>query len=150
DETLAAMRVPVGREKQTLAQALNGLSDPKPARRKAAAEGLNAALAERSSTLALGLNTVAADKSPEDRKRGFARAADSRHMANEVDGDAVDAMAQAVGNAYPKLSHRYYALKAQVLGKAKLDQWDRNAPLDTRAPRGFDWAEGRAIVLDSF
>jgi oligoendopeptidase F len=41
-------------------------------------------------------------------------------------------------------------LKARVLGKAKLDQWDRNAPLDTRAPRGFDWAEGRAIVLDSF
>jgi len=150
DETLAAMRVYFCKEKLTLAQALNGLSDPKPARRKAAAEGLNTALAERSSTLALVLNTVAADKQLEDRKRGFARPADSRHLANEVDGDAVDAMARAVGDAYPKLSHRYYALKARVLGKAKLDQWDRNAPLDTKAPRGFDWAEGREIVLDSF
>jgi oligoendopeptidase F len=148
DETLAALKV--GKEGLTLAEALNRLSDPKPARRKAAAEGLTEALKGEARTLALVLNTVAAEKALEDRKRGFARPADSRHLANEVDGEAVDAMAEAVAQAYPRLSHRYYALKAKVLGKPALDHWDRNAPLETRAPRTFDWGQGREVVLDSF
>jgi oligoendopeptidase F len=59
-------------------------------------------------------------------------------------------MADAVAQAYPSLSHRYYALKARVLGKPTLDHWDRNAPLDTKAPRAFDWGRGREVVLDSF
>ncbi len=150
DETLAALRVEDGREGLTLAEALNTLSDPAEATRRKAAEGLNAALAARTPTLALVLNTVAADKAMEDRWRGFKRPADSRHLGNEVDGEAVDAMADAVAAAYPKLSHRYYALKAKALGKAKLDQWDRNAPLETTAPRGFDWNQGRDLVLESF
>ncbi|MES2862083.1 MAG: M3 family oligoendopeptidase [Pseudomonadota bacterium] len=150
DETLAALRVESGKESLTLSEALNQLSDPKEAKRRSAAEGLNTALAARTSTLALVLNTVAADKAMEDRWRGFKRPADSRHLANEVDGEAVDAMADAVAAAYPKLSHRYYALKARALGKATLNQWDRNAPLETTAPRGFDWIQGRELVLESF
>lgn len=150
DETLAAMRVKAGKDDLTLSEALNRLSDPKAARRKAAAEGLGEALGARTRTMALVLNTVAADKALEDKWRGFKRPADSRHLANEVDGDAVDAMAQAVAAAYPRLSHRYYALKARAMGKAKLDQWDRNAPIETGAPRGYDWAQGRELVLESF
>ena len=150
DETLAALRVDLGKESLTLAEALNRLSDPKAARRKAAGEGLSGALGERARTMALVLNTVAADKAMEDRWRGFKRPADSRHLANEVDGDSVDAMAQAVAEAYPRLSHRYYALKAKAMGKATLDHWDRNAPIETTAPRAFDWKAGRTVVLDSF
>lgn len=150
DETLAAMKVPVGKDSLTLAESLNRLSDPKAARRKAAAEGLSEALAARGSTFALVLNTVAADKALEDKWRGFKRPADSRHLSNEVDGEAVDAMAEAVAAAYPRLSHRYYALKARAMGQKTLNQWDRNAPIETKAPRGFDWEQGREIVLESF
>ncbi|MEN5363962.1 M3 family oligoendopeptidase [Brevundimonas intermedia] len=150
DEQLAALRAKAGSESLTLAEALNRLSDAKPARRKAAAEGLSEALAARAPTLALVLNTVAADKAMEDRWRGFSRPADSRHLGNEVDGEAVDAMAEAVAAAYPRLSHRYYALKAKAMGKARLDHWDRNAPIETTAPRAFTWPQGREIVLDSF
>jgi oligoendopeptidase F len=150
DETLAAMRVKAGRNDLTLSEALNQLSDPKASRRKAAAEGLNEALAARTQTMALVLNTVAADKALEDKWRGFKRPADARHLSNEVDGESVDAMAEAVAAAYPRLSHRYYALKARAMGKAKLDQWDRNAPIETSAPRGYDWAAGKQLVLESF
>ena len=150
DETLAAMKVRAGKEDLTLSEALNRLSDPKSARRKSAAEGLNEALAMRTSTMALVMNTVAADKALEDKWRGFKRPADGRHLSNEVDGESVDAMAEAVAAAYPRLSHRYYALKARALGKARLDQWDRNAPIETSAPRGYDWAEGKQLVLESF
>ena len=150
DETLAAMKVKAGKDELTLSEALNRLSDPKAARRRAAAEGLNEALAARTQTMALVMNTVAADKALEDKWRGFKRPADARHLSNEVDGESVDAMAEAVAAAYPKLSHRYYALKARAMGRAKLDQWDRNAPIETSAPRGYDWAAGRQLVLESF
>jgi len=150
DETLAAMKVRAGKDELTLSEALNRLSDPKAERRKAAAEGLSEQFAGAASTMALVMNTVAADKALEDRWRGFKRPADSRHLANEVDGEAVDAMAGAVAAAYPKLSHRYYALKARAMGKAALDHWDRNAPIETTPPRAFDWAAGREVVLDSF
>ncbi|MDZ4062041.1 MAG: M3 family oligoendopeptidase [Brevundimonas sp.] len=150
DETLAAMKVRAGKDELTLAEALNRLSDPRAARRKGAAEGLNAALAARTSTMALVLNTVAADKALEDKWRGFRRPADGRHLSNEVDGESVDAMAEAVAAACPRLSHRYYALKARAMGKARLDQWDRNAPIETSAPRGYDWAAGKQLVLESF
>ena len=52
--------------------------------------------------------------------------------------------------AYPRLSHRYYALKAKAMGKTRLDHWDRNAPIETTTPRAFTWSQGREIVLDSF
>ena len=150
DETLAAMKVKAGKDELTLSQALNQLSDPKAARRKAAAEGLNEALAARTQTMALVMNTVAADKALEDKWRGFKRPADARHLSNEVDGESVDAMAEAVAAAYPRLSHRYYALKARAMGRVTLDQWDRNAPIETSAPRGYDWAAGKQLVLESF
>lgn len=150
DEQMAALRAEAGDETLTLAEALNRLSDPNAERRMAAAEGLSEAFAERASTMSLVLNTIAADKAMEDRRRGFKRPADSRHLANEVDGEAVDAMAEAVAAAYPRLSHRYYALKAKAMGKTTLDHWDRNAPIESAPPRVFDWREGRRIVLDSF
>lgn len=150
DETLAALRVGSGKESLTLSEALNRLSDPRASQRKAAAMGLSSALAERASTLSLVLNTVAADKALEGRWRGFSRPADARHLSNEVDGEAVDAMSEAVAAAYPRLSHRYYALKAEAMGLKALNHWDRNAPLTTSAPRVFDWREGQSIVLDSF
>lgn len=150
DETLAAMRVKAGKDELTLSEALNRLSDPKASQRKAAAEGLSEALGARASTMALVLNTVAADQALEAKWRGFKRPADARHLSNEVDGEAVDAMAEAVTAAYPKLSHRYYALKARAMGKAKLDQWDRNAPIEATAPRAYDWLQGKDLVLESF
>jgi oligoendopeptidase F len=150
DETLAGLRATADGEELTLAEALNRLSDPAVERRKASAEGLSQALSVRAGTMAMVLNTVAADHALESRWRGFKRPADSRHLGNEVDGEAVDAMAEAVAAAYPRLSHRYYALKAKAMGRETLDHWDRNAPVETTAPRTYDWGQGRELVLASF
>lgn len=150
DETLALLQARVGRERLTLPETLNRMSDPDPARRRQAANGLSKALEERVSTLALCYNTLAFEKQVEDRWRKYATPAQSRHIANEVDGEAVDAMVEAVVERYAATSHRYYALKAKVLGRKTLDHWDRNAPLETAAPRQYGWDEARTIVLDSF
>jgi oligoendopeptidase F len=150
DETLAKLAIRAGGETLTLAEALNRMSDADPARRRAAAQGLARALEAKSSTLALSLNTLAFEKQVEDRWRRYATPAASRHVANEVDAEAVTALEAAVVASYPRLSHRYYALKAKVMGKARLDHWDRNAPLTTALPRRYGWSEARDIVLTSF
>jgi oligoendopeptidase F len=150
DETLARLTAKVGRETLTLPEALNRLSDPEPARRKQAAQGLAKALEERTPILSLALNTLAFEKQVEDRWRKYPTPAASRHIANEVDADAVEALEAAVVEAYPSVSHRYYALKAKVMGRKTLDYWDRNAPLDTAQPRTYGWGEAKGMVLESF
>ncbi|MDX5332049.1 MAG: M3 family metallopeptidase, partial [Caulobacteraceae bacterium] len=150
DETLARLTAKVGGETLTLPEALNRLSDPDAGQRKRAAQGLAKALEARTSTLALCLNTLAYEKQVDDRWRKYPDPAASRHLANEVDADAVEALVEAVTEAYPAVSHRYYALKAKVMGRKTLDYWDRNAPLDTAPPRLYGWDEAQKIVLDSF
>ena len=150
DETLARMKVEVGDERLTLAEALNRLSDPSAARREAAAHGLSAALEAQVPVLALVLNTMAFEKQVEDRWRRFADPPAGRHLSNEVDAQSVRVMVEAVTEAYPALSHKYYALKARMLGLPQLNYWDRNAPLTAAAPRAYGWAEAKAIVLESF
>lgn len=150
DETLARLIAKVGRENLTLPEALNRLSDPDASRRKQAAQGLAKALEERTPVLALAMNTLAFEKQVEDRWRKYPTPAASRHIANEVDADAVEALEAAVVEAYPSVSHRYYALKAKVMGRKTLDYWDRNAPLDTAQPRTYGWDEAKGMVLESF
>jgi oligoendopeptidase F len=150
DETLAHLSVRAGRDSLTLAEALNRLSDADAARRKAAGQGLAKALEARGSTLGLCLNTVAFEKQVEDRWRRYGSPAQARHIANEVDPEAVAALEAAVVASYPRLSHRYYRLKAKAMGRATLDHWDRNAPLTGAQPRRYRWDEARRMVLEAF
>jgi oligoendopeptidase F len=150
DDTLARLRARVGSERLTLSEALNRLSDPAVDRRRAAANGLAKALAEREDVLALCYNTLAAEKQVEDRWRRYDSPIAARNIANEVDDAAVEALEAAVVEAYPRISHRYYRLKAQVMGKSRLDHWDRNAPLTAATPRAYDWTQARGMVLESF
>ncbi len=153
DETIAAIRVDTGEgegDKVTLEEALNTLLDADEAKRRKAAEGISEALKGSGRTFALITNTLAKDKEVSDRWRGFADVADSRHLANRVEAPVVDALVSAVREAYPRLSHRYYAMKARWFGKDKLDTWDRNAPLPEADDRTIAWPEAREMVLSSY
>ena len=150
DETLARLQVRAGRSRLTLPEALNALSDPDPGRRRQVAGGLSTALGEAAPTLALVLNTLAFEKQVEDRWRRYPDPAAPRHLANEVDPEAVHALEAAVSAGYERVSHRYYRLKAKAMGRTALDHWDRNAPLETGAPRLWTWAEAREVVEASF
>jgi oligoendopeptidase F len=150
DETLAHLVAQVDDDHLTLPEVLNQLSDPSSKRRKAAAEGLAEALSVNAPNLALALNTLAFEKQVEDRWRRYPDPAASRHLANEVDADAVAALESAVVEAYEPVSHRYYRLKAKDMGRKTLDYWDRNAPLTAAKPRLYDWDEARGLVLESF
>ena len=99
---------------------------------------------------ALISNTLAKDKEISDRWRGFKDVADARHLSNRVEGETVAALVAAVEAAHPRLSHRYYKLKAKWFGKEALDYWDRNAPLPMAPARNFSWDEAREVVLAAY
>ena len=101
-------------------------------------------------TFTLITNTLAKDKEISDRWRGFEDVADSRHLANRVEPEVVEALVAAVREAYPRLSHRYYALKARWFGRDRLEHWDRNAPLPKVEQRTIPWTEARDTVLDAY
>ena len=107
-------------------------------------------LGANSRVFALITSTLAKDKEISDRWRKFEDVADSRHLANRVEREVVEALVKAVTDAYPRLSHRYYALKARWFGKDRLDHWDRNAPLPDAPRRIIRWETARDIVLDAY
>jgi oligoendopeptidase F len=148
DETLS--RLKVGKDKLTLSEALNRLSDSDAAQRKTAGQALAKALEEQAPTLSLCYNTLAFEKQVEDRWRRYPTPASARHIANEVDAEAVDALEAAVVQAYPALSHRYYALKAKSMGLKTLNYWDRNAPLDAVPARRYTWPQAKDLVLEAY
>ncbi|MEM8854989.1 MAG: M3 family oligoendopeptidase, partial [Pseudomonadota bacterium] len=137
-------------EPVTLEEALNTLLDSDPAKRKRASDGIGKALKGSERTFTLITNTLAKDKEISDRWRGFEDVAASRHLANRVEGEVVDALVGAVRGAYPRLSHRYYAMKARWFGKDALDTWDRNAPLPDADDRTIPWPEAQETVLSAY
>jgi oligoendopeptidase F len=56
----------------------------------------------------------------------------------------------AVRDSYPRLSHRYYKLKARWFGVEELPFWDRNAPLPEEEDRTISWPEAQATVLSAY
>jgi len=150
DETLASLRFPMGGKELTDAEILHLLSDKDEAKRREAAKSLATVLGQNVRLFALVTNTLAKDKEIEDRWRRFPAPASARHLANQLEAEVVEALATAVENAYPRLSHRYYRIKARWLGKEKLETWDRNAPLPEDDDREIPWSEARKTVLGAY
>ena len=113
-----------------------------------AAEALAKVFKENARLFTLITNTLAKDKEISDRWRGFKDVADSRHLANRVEREVVDALVGRRARGLSATAHRYYAMKARWLGKDKLAYWDRNAPLPDKPERVVPWADAQAMVLE--
>ncbi|MFT8712854.1 M3 family oligoendopeptidase [Komagataeibacter rhaeticus] len=150
DETMAGLRVRVGGESLTLGNALDTMSSPDRSVRASAARAIGDELGRNVKLFSLITNTLAKDKAIMDGLRHYPRPTSARNCANMVEDEVVDALVQAVTEAYPRLSHRYYALKAKWLGLEKLEYWDRNAPLTTQDEPLIGWKEATGQVLGAY
>ena len=150
DATIANLRFRVQGKSLAIEPTLNLLQDRSGEKRKAAAEALAETFKNNVQQFTLITNTLAKDKEISDRWRGFADIADERHLSNRVERQVVDALVAAVRAAYPRLSHRYYALKAKWFGKKRLPHWDRNAPLPQVPTRTVGWTEAMDTVLTAY
>jgi oligoendopeptidase F len=150
DETIAGLRFDVDGDQLGIEATLNLLTDHDRSRREAGARALAETFGERIGLFTRVHNTLAKDKEITDRWRSLPSPQMSRHLANHVEPEVVEALRDAVVAAYPRLSHRYYKLKAKWLGLDTLQVWDRNAPLPVEETRVFGWEEARAIVSDAY
>lgn len=150
DETIAGMSFEVDGEVMGIEATLNCLSEQNRAKREAGARALVKGFAAQLPLFARVHNTLAKEKEIEDRWRKLPSAQAARHLANHVEPEVVEALRNAVVAAYPRLSHRYYALKAKWLGLETLEVWDRNAPLPMEDERIVPWTEARRIVTEAY
>ncbi|ACM00587.1 M3 family oligoendopeptidase [Cereibacter sphaeroides] len=150
DETMAGLTFTLEGEELNLESTLNLLTDPERPRREAAARALAEVFGRNIKLFARVHNTLAKEKEIHDRWRKMPTPQYGRHLANHVEPEVVEALRNAVVAAYPKLSHRYYRLKAKWLGLDKLQVWDRNAPLPTETPRLVGWDEAQSTVMEAY
>ena len=152
DETMAGLMFDVAGEDEALSleATLNLLTDTDRAKREAAARALAVVFDKNIKLFARVHNTLAKEKEVHDRWRKMPTPQTGRHLSNHVEPEVVEALRNAVVAAYPKLSHRYYALKAKWMGLETLQVWDRNAPLDMGSAKLVGWDQATKTVLDAY
>lgn len=150
DETMAGLTAHLDGKDYPLGEVFNRLTDSNRAEREKAAKAISATLAKHNKLLVGITNTLAKDKATIDTMRGYPRPVSSRNRANMVEDEVVDALTQAVESSFPRLSHRYYSMKARWLGLDKLEHWDRNAPLPNVEDKRIDWEAGKKIVYNAY
>ena len=150
DETMAGLEIEVDGETLNLEATLNLLTEQDRSKREAATHALADVFQDNIKIFARVHNTLAKEKEIEDRWRKMPSPQAGRHLSNHVEAEVVEALRNAVVAAYPRLSHRYYSLKAKWLGLERMETWDRNAPLPMENTRTVDWAAAEKTVMDAY
>jgi len=150
DDLIASLKFPFKKEELSSAQIFNFLSDKNKSNRKLAAKSIGKVLGNNIKIFATITNTLAKDKSINDSWRQLPTPISARNLSNVVEDSVVDSLVSSVIECYPKLSHRYYALKAKWFKKKYLMYWDRNAPLPFQNSKTFSWKEAQNTVIDAY
>ncbi|MEX0769561.1 MAG: M3 family oligoendopeptidase [Balneolaceae bacterium] len=148
DETLGAARFELDGEELTEQQVLSKLHSNDRGLRERAHQSLTTGFKDLSRTLTFIFNTLLADKHTNDKLRGYESWISSRNLANQTDGETVEALIESVTGHY-SLVQRYYNLKRKLLGYDKLYDYDRYAPL-AKSQTTVKWEEAREMVLDAY
>lgn len=150
-EQTGALVIPIERDGETeslpLDAALTLMRAPERATRKAAHDAIYAELAKQEQMRAFIYDTIIQDRLTMDRLRHFADPMAERHMANEIEPEAVAQMLDVVEANYG-LAHEYWRLKGRLLGIDRLTIYDQYAPLPQASGR-LPYDQGKAIVLDA-
>ena len=147
-ELMSALRVDLDGDELTLDVALSRLQSPDREVRRATAEAVSAALEPGLRTRGFIYNTLAFDKSVEDRLRNYPHWLASRNLANEASDESVMALIQAVRRRYD-IPQRWYVLKARLLGIDQIADYDRAAPILSEDVV-FSFGDSRELVLDTY
>ena len=150
DDTIASLKFPYKGKELSSAEIFNYLSDKKEDNRKKASKVVSSVLKKNIKLFATITNTLAKDKSINDKWRGLPNPVSSRNLSNVVEDDVVNALSETVIENYPKIAHRYYKIKAKWLKKKKLMYWDRNAPLPFQSQIIYSWKDAKEIVTGAY
>ncbi len=150
DETINNLQFPFDKKILNSSQIFDLLCNKDEKIRKKAAKIIGQVLQENSKTLAYITNILAKDKDIDDKWRGFKSPISSRNLSNFIEDEVVDSLIKTVKKNYPAISHRYYKIKAKILGKKKLHYSDRNAPVSNAENQVIAWEEAKEIVASAY
>jgi oligoendopeptidase F len=136
-----------GVEPHTIDRLLAHVRNPDRDLRRRALETLYDALDPHTDTLAHCYDTLVGDRLAMDRLRGYAGPMEPTHLRNELPGPVVEGMLDAVERHYP-IAHRWFRIKAGILGVGKLELHDQYAPIGEG--RSVDYPEARRLIDESF
>ncbi len=136
-----------GVEPHTIDRLLAHVRNPDRDLRRRALETLYDGLEPHTETLAHVYDTLVGDRLAMDALRGYAGPMDPTHLRNELPGPVVEGMLDAVERHY-RIAHRWFAIKAGILGLERLELHDQYAPIGEA--RAIDYPEARRVIGDSF
>ena len=141
--------VRAGREEQlTMSEVLALVHDEDRDLRRRAYETLYRVLSTQGSVLTFVYDTLTQDQLTSDRLRRYPHPMAERNLSNEIDQVAVERMLEVTEANYP-LAHRYFELKAQLLGLPRLQLHDQYAPVSVTLP-SCSFPQARQVVLEAF
>ena len=150
EEQINDLKFEINGKEHNSSDALNLLSDHDEEIRKKAALSIESVFQTNVKTFTFITNTLAKDKITNDKWRNYTSPVESRNLANNVEGEVVDALTKSVTSNYKNISHRYYEIKSKLFNKKQLDYWDRNAPYPNSPKKLIQWEEAKDIVLRSY
>lgn len=136
------------RGKKNFSELLSLIESPEKNVRDDAAQALHAIFEKHIHAGEAELNAVLAYKKTIDELRGFTRPDESRHIGDDIETAAVDALRAAV-TAHFDLPARFYTLKAQLLGLPKLAYHERNVPVGV-LPKDYAFEDAIHQITETF
>ncbi len=116
--------------------------------RKSAAQALEDIFEKNSFIVEKEFNSFLEDKKINDELRGYERPDHARILSDDIDFQIVDTLVKNV-NKYFSLSRDYYKIKAKMLGKGKIDYYERNIPFGKALHKDFPYEESVELVSKS-
>ncbi len=158
DETINNLKFQYGKKILNSQEIFDLTSNHNESTRKRASKAIGKTFSENSKTFSFITNILAKDKAIDDEWRGFNHPISSRNLSNAVEDKVVETLINTVKNNYSDISHRYYKIKAKMLGKEKLNYWDRNAPLSNVkgnfkgnvGNKKISFKDAKTLVLDAY
>jgi oligoendopeptidase F len=150
DQTDAGLRFSFKGNELTVSEIFNKFSSASAEERKLAADSIGEVLQKNIPTFSFIMNTLIKEKELEDRRRGLKEPISSQNLSNLIEDKVVDTLMQTVKDNYPKLSHRYYKIKAKMLGMKKLNYWDRNAAINKDEDKYIPWQQAKETVISAY
>lgn len=149
DETINNMKFPYDNKELNSSEIFNLLSSKEQETRKKSAKIIGETLGKNIRLFSFITNILAKDKNINDNLRNFKRPISSRNLNNFIEDEIVDNLALVVKENYKNISHRYYKIKAKLLGLEKMHYSDRNAPL-SMDENLTSWEDAKKIVFDAY
>lgn len=150
DETVNNLEFFFGKKTLSSQEVFDLLANKDRKIREQAAKSIAETFKKNAKIFAFITNILAKDKAIDDAWRGFERPISSRNLNNFIEDCVVESLTKTVKKNYQKISHRYYKIKAEILGLKKLKYFDRNAPLSSKENEKISWQEAKDLVLAAY